>query len=251
MEHLKQFYIELGAFIQTEPFGVVAEFEMKGGQEHFTFTFRVSQKPPQRLSILAGECVHHLRSILDNIIWELACTAYSPRPPPEKISFPLFHTPFKTTVEYNEAIAKDSRFKGINGFPPAARALIEDLQPYSGAYANTPNAHPLSTLDRLWNDDKHRIPTELLILAGRIDMKGWPTVVPIPDTLEDGTILLRGIVPNPKPHENPEVSYHIALGVDRQPANKLWANYYLGNLHKFVQDEVVAKFEPILMGGKP
>src|SRR6266481_2405373 len=46
-------------------------------------------KIPPRFSVLAGEIVHHLRSCLDHVVWELSDDAYRNSPNFRFIEFPL------------------------------------------------------------------------------------------------------------------------------------------------------------------
>ena len=248
VEHIDQFGIETEAFFKGTPFGIEPQFYSDGERDCVSYHFRISQDIPQRLGIIAGECVHNLRAILDNIIWGLG-EIYPPVH--DKVSFPLADSPskYKTMLEY-------PKFKGIKNFPPAAQTLIENLQPYNGGYAATPQKHFLSILDSIWNADKHRTPALMLAIVGAVDINGS---LGIPGSVsagpgiavKNGAVFARGAVPDdgPKPDQYPKVSVHIALEVGQTPS-VLAANYLLGCLHDFIRDEVVAKFEPIVTGGK-
>ena len=98
--------------------------------------------PPIRLSVLAGECVHNMRSALDNLICGLAltqdrdakCTG---------TAFPIL----KDEADWNKKAG--GYLKGVSN---AAREVIRKLQPW----IDTTTPHPLVILNNLSNIDKHR-----------------------------------------------------------------------------------------------
>jgi hypothetical protein len=98
--------------------------------------------PPPRLSVLLGECVHNMRSAVDNLVCALARTI-TPHCKCRDLAFPLY----KNLAEWNEKAAKP-----LKGIPPAAKEIIRQLQPWSEGI--TP--HPLTILNKLSNIDKHR-----------------------------------------------------------------------------------------------
>jgi hypothetical protein len=98
--------------------------------------------PPIRLSILIGECVHNMRSAIDNLVCGLALTL-KPTCKCRDLAFPLF----KDQAEWDEKADKP-----LKGIPPAAREAIRRLQPW----ADTVTPNPLTILNKLSNIDKHR-----------------------------------------------------------------------------------------------
>jgi hypothetical protein len=98
--------------------------------------------PPPRLSVLIGECVHNMRSAVDNLVCGLARTL-TPECKCRDLAFPLY----KDQDEWSEKADKP-----LKGIPPAAREIIRHLQPWS----DTITPHPLTILNKLSNIDKHR-----------------------------------------------------------------------------------------------
>ena len=98
--------------------------------------------PPIRLSILIGECVHNMRSALDNLVCGLALTL-KPSCKCRNLAFPFFND----QAEWNEKFEKP-----LKGIPPAAKEAIRELQPWTDCLS--PN--PLTILNKLGNLDKHR-----------------------------------------------------------------------------------------------
>lgn len=106
---------------------------------------------PRRLSILAGEVVHHLRSCLDYIVWELTASQLKPRRS-ARIEFPVFE---REPADKNTRKIFDAKVAGI---PDRAREMIERLQPYHApnTVLNGPLNHPLMLIHDLDRIDKHR-----------------------------------------------------------------------------------------------
>jgi hypothetical protein len=98
--------------------------------------------PPIRLSILIGECVHNMRSAIDNLVCGLALTL-KPTCKCRDLAFPLF----KDQAEWDEKADKP-----LKGIPPTPREAIRRLQPW----ADTVTPNPLTILNKLSNIDKHR-----------------------------------------------------------------------------------------------
>jgi hypothetical protein len=98
--------------------------------------------PPIRLSILVGECVHNMRSAIDNLVCGLALTLKSTCKCRD-LAFPLY----RDQAEWDEKVAK-----ALKGIPPAAKDAIRQLQPW----ADTVSSNPLTILNKLSNVDKHR-----------------------------------------------------------------------------------------------
>jgi len=111
--------------------------------------------PPLRFSVIAGEIVHHLRSCLDHLVYQLVIA--NSGPPDGKLErvlqFPICDTPKKFEV----AVVKRGQIKGVSD---AAAAEIERRQPYHNKVDI--RLHPLWLLRELDDADKHR----LLVVCG-------------------------------------------------------------------------------------
>jgi len=102
-----------------------------------------------RLSVVAGEAVHQLRSVLDHLVVALA--SKNSQRPLNNHQFPIC-----TKREKFEDAVKGGNVKGV---PDSALKLIEKEQPYNEAI---PHDHYLSVLHYLDVIDKHRL---LLVVA--------------------------------------------------------------------------------------
>jgi len=100
----------------------------------------------ERMGLIAGEIIHHLRSCFDHLVWKLIEANHidpekvtSPRP-----EFPIFLDSNKYAVEGAKKVQKTIT---------SAQPLIEQLQPYNGEG----DRDPLWFIHRLDVIDKHRV----------------------------------------------------------------------------------------------
>ncbi len=109
------------------------------------------RKPPSHLSAIVGDCLHNLRSALDNLAFELAL-ANTPGSLGKKLeeasAFPI------QSVQTKQA--KDSFERMTQGIHPKAKQAIVELQPY--IREENFASHPLWQLNELSRRDEHRLP---------------------------------------------------------------------------------------------
>jgi hypothetical protein len=133
--HLEQLKTELG---RDGAYGFRLNFEPNtyGGRD-LVVRALIPHALFVRISVVAGEVIHHARSALEHAVWEMV-------PAPDRVTgFPVF------TVE------SDYDRKGvvmIQGINPAANAIIRGLQPFGRDYSNQ-----LYILHKLWITDKHKL----------------------------------------------------------------------------------------------
>jgi len=99
--------------------------------------------PPIRLSVLLGDCVHNMRSALDNLICGLARTV-DPSCACKGTAFPYSE---------NEKAFDANMKRDLAGVPIDAQKIIKQLQPWCDT---SPSPNPLLMLNKLSNIDKHR-----------------------------------------------------------------------------------------------
>ena len=135
--------LEISPFLKADPDGGTAKAKRQTAQQWVNF--HKERSIPPRFAVLAGEIVHHLRSCLEHIAWSLSSKTYR-KTNETAIAFPIFTEPpnKKTQPRY------DGNIGGITS--PAARKLIEELQPYKGAH---PVDDPLAIVHELDRIDKH------------------------------------------------------------------------------------------------
>jgi len=108
---------------------------------------------------MIGEYIHNLRSALDNLAFALARLKEDPPKNPRVITFPIF-------IE-REQFERNGRSR-VAQLPAQAAELIEKLQPFQrkgDSATGTPQSEPLPFLQKLSNNDKHQIPSVVVLLA--------------------------------------------------------------------------------------
>lgn len=156
-KHLEELDRETRAFTNPQPYRFNTELDDETGQYVVRLRFsKPAVAVPKRLSIVAGDVVHNLRSALDHLAFELAGTSAN-----HDTQFPIYDD----RTKYREV--EDRRLEGVD---PRDRAIIESLQPYhvreavydSGLTELAPSG-PLAAniillaIARLDNMDKHRL----------------------------------------------------------------------------------------------
>ena len=136
-----------------------ARCELREGRLGFRLVLEdFDEAPPlDEWGLTTGDCVHNLRSALDNLAFALSRLVQDPPPRPRNISFPI----------YAEQRAFVERGKPrLAQMPAQAADLIERLQPFQrdgSAEQGTPEQDALVLLQGLNNADKHQVPLVTLI----------------------------------------------------------------------------------------
>ncbi len=149
--------LSISAWVANNP--ITADCKLRDGRLGFQLIQKdfVAPAPLAEWGLLLGECVHNLRSALDNLAFALARVHRDPPEKPQRIAFPIYQE--KTQFE------KQGR-GNIDQLPGSAAALIERLQPFQrdGSPAfGTPERDALVLLQWLSNADKHRVSSVVLI----------------------------------------------------------------------------------------
>lgn len=111
-------------------------------------------------ALLIGDCVHNLRSALDNLCFSLARAHRDPPADPSGIYFPVFDDP--------QRFQRDA-VRTLRQLPPRAAALVERWQPFHRGDRALINRDALFLLKELSNQDKHRLPQVVLMSIGQRD----------------------------------------------------------------------------------
>lgn len=97
--------------------------------------------PPEDVPLVAGDCLHNLRSALDYLIWQAVLSAGE--------QAPGRHNMFPICVS-EHGFQEQLKRGRLQGLPASAIAAVKSLQPFGL------KTHPLAVLDELCNSDKHR-----------------------------------------------------------------------------------------------
>ncbi|WP_157214359.1 hypothetical protein [Pseudomonas sp. GM60] len=243
IKHLNEFIHEADAFLATSPFGIRVENYEDNGAKCIRFSYNVHQDPPKALGVIAGDCIHNLRSILDNIIWSLGKIYLSTdqKAKPDRLYFPVLKTEeeYKRKIETPELIA-------IKQFPQSAQDLIERLQPYNG----TLPAHRISVLHALWNADKHRSPNIVGGVGGGVSQSynlQQPASLSAGVYIQHGREFGYGALPEngiPQGAKIEVLDMHLLFEEDG-PASRFVVSGLLSELIEIVRDEVIYKLAPL------
>lgn len=102
---------------------------------------------PIRFSVLVGEIAHHLRGILDHLVWLLS-SEKARRSHPKWPAFPIYE---KRPISKDEITSYERKVEGVGSV--TALALIEELQPYN---CSDPVDSPLLIIHKMDIIDKHQ-----------------------------------------------------------------------------------------------
>ena len=219
---------QISAWTADNP--VTVRSELREGRMGFRLIFEGFAKPPplDNWGILIGECVHNLRSSLDNLAFALSRLHCDPPESPTAIRFPICQ---------KRSRFRKSRQGNLDQMPPVAASRIEKLQPFQRERSDvegTPDSDPLVLLQRLSNDDKHRVPSVVVPVPTEIrhecsvefyseeDAKADdpPYVAPWFDVLSPSVVLLEQKTNRPvaKVHGNFQGKVVVALQIsDKRP----------------------------------
>jgi len=130
--------------------GLKIDAELLPGRLGFRLVLREYSEPPptDRWALLVGDCVHNLRSSLDNLAYALALVKRDPPSDPHGIGFPIFD---------DEAAFQMRAVRTLKQLPDDAAALLTSVQPFHHG-KETAKRVALRLLQYLSNNDKHRVP---------------------------------------------------------------------------------------------
>jgi hypothetical protein len=152
---------EIEIFLQEGSGSVIPKDDQAAAQE--AVKHHTSRIIPGRFSILVGEIVHHLRSSLDHVAWQLS-SQQKRLSDPSGIEFPIF-----CSKPMDKSATRRYQRK-IEGVGEHGRKIIDALQPYNRdpAFLLTgPVNDPLWIVHEMDRIDKHR---ELIITLGAFDV---------------------------------------------------------------------------------
>jgi hypothetical protein len=159
-ENILNLQIEIPGFFQG------GKHPIRGDEDFHTIMEAVAyfQKQPidPRFAVLAGEIIHHFRSCLDHIAWQLSSSEHR-RDHPGGIEFPVFH---KKPANKDELAQYSRKVKGISN--TETLRLIEQMQPYNSPDPLDDPSWIIHDMDRV---DKHQ---ELVIIAVGFDLFAPP-----------------------------------------------------------------------------
>jgi hypothetical protein len=153
---------EIARFLRRDTYEFTQTFDPATGR--CTLYFVMKHQPPLGWSVAIGEIVHNLRSALDHLACQLFLASGGTDCEKPRTAFPIHPN------------GSDSSFrrwlrKNLPGLGREMVAELRDLQPYK---RKDPQRDPLAILNRLSNEDKHRllVPTFAATVPGSTGMIG-------------------------------------------------------------------------------
>lgn len=172
---LDQLDVQIARFMRRDTHEITQTFDPKTGR--CTLRFIIKHPPPLSWSMAIGEIVHNLRSALDHLACQLF-RLHAPESDWEGTRFPILTD--NTDAGLDKAI--DNYLPGL---PEPIRAQLRASQPYKRG--DDARRDPLSVLNRLSNQDKHRllVPVFAAVIPGSTSIVGYREmrdVDPIPQS---------------------------------------------------------------------
>jgi len=146
VENLSQFNAGVQSFVNLKPYRGVVHFDSQTG-EHVMVVF-VHRHVPLTLSVIAGDCLHDLRSALDHLAFQMVLRHHGPITDSEErqIEFPIH----ATLEGFNNSRKTQAT---LNLMSDGMRAAVKQVQPFQ---ATTPLGNVLAIVHSLNRIDKHR-----------------------------------------------------------------------------------------------
>jgi hypothetical protein len=136
-DYLRDFRRVEAAFLAQEPYRITLKYDAKARE--YVLWFHVRKPPPIELSVILSDCVHQMRSTLDNAVCAIADNGGSA----DRL------TAMPVCPELGDW-TKPGTKRRLAKVPEAAHSAIESLQPYKRG------DRLLFLLDELSSRDKHR-----------------------------------------------------------------------------------------------
>jgi hypothetical protein len=164
-EHAETINNEVREWSATDPYGLIQKRDSQGSRHSFHIEVR-NEPPLQRWSLIAGDCVHNLRSALDHFLYAIVLRKPAGILPgyERSIQFPIADCPSRMPTE---------KWYGL--LSGKVRTAIDGVQPYNRPHADF---RPLLGVVRdLNNSDKHRL---LNVHIPRLQRAEFPGIT-VPD----------------------------------------------------------------------
>jgi hypothetical protein len=161
------------AWNATRPYAAKRRHDGTGARHSITIHIN-NPPPPERWSVISGDCVHALRCALDHFAYAVAVHESNMNPPPDErvLQFPIADRPEKFAIAV----------KRIRRLSERMQLNIEAVQPYRRPHAHVP---PLLGLLRDLDDaDKHRLLNVVVSrqAQGRISFTAVSPTLPVVPT---------------------------------------------------------------------
>jgi hypothetical protein len=243
--HVKALEQELERFLskRKKPPGVSISAKVHPDKDYISLSVHRVEEVPLWIAVIAADAFHNFRSALDQLIFETALIDGGGSEP-KKSAFPAS----QTIDNFRSSYVQDKMLKYLT---VRHRILVRRFQPYRGWKYE--GAHPITLLDDLWNDDKHRF-TQPIFLCAEVISPNFPTVGRdcfVRGAASDGRVLGRPLRPGtefmriyivqtgPKPHLDVKVTSTVFVGLRNGESVASVGR----KVSRYIK-EIVAAFEP-------
>jgi len=197
-QHNQFLHNEIAAWMATNSY-VTRPVVSSDNTRYSIVAYLTGKEPPlQAWTLVAGDCLHNLRCVLDHLVYAIAVHQSGANPPPveNKLQFPIADS---------HANFQSSTFR-IASLSAPVQAAIESVQPYNRTHPKLPP--PLAVLRDLENIDKHRFLRLAYTGIGDIDVElggvpnplaGQPAQIPHDGEIKDGTEVVAFVFSAPNP----------------------------------------------------
>jgi hypothetical protein len=166
-KHFQEVRKAVGDYVASKPYRVSKEEEPKSLRRQWNIT--LTKSIPSEVAPMVGDCIHNLRSVLDNWIHEFS-TAEAGHPVSDT-GFPILKDEANWDVGPSGG-RKDSGAFRVRRLPEPVKAVVKTYQPFDKSL--TVPSFQRSQLRRLHVldiRDKHQA---LNVVAANMDVIGWP-----------------------------------------------------------------------------
>lgn len=149
-EHIRNLYLDVDRVFNSDPrpYTLIQNLNSQSGRYELTIRqYRAVDVDLLRFSVVAGEIIHHLRSSLDHLVWQLIIANGQD---PSSFTYPLPEFPIFSRQDKYES----SGVAKIKGVSKSAMAIIQSHQPYNGGDYR---GNYLWIIHEMNNADKHRL----------------------------------------------------------------------------------------------
>lgn len=240
--HLRNLDLAVKEWLEAHSDLIQEETEPETGDD-VVFVDAPAVPPADAVSLIAADCIHNLRSSLDQLAFALSW-AYTAGPLTKEVAegceFPI----------YGPRAPKERELrKRIGAVHPEARNVIEDLQPHHAGDSFA--EEKLWILDQLWNMDKHR--TLPLTVFGQQAIEMTPAALTgtatfrVQGPIRRRTEVIRFSGGRPESYPDPKGAVHLDIAFGKgTPAYGHPVVSFLSGLADYLRDEVIGKLTPFL-----
>lgn len=235
-DHFKAVNDDVGGRLQPSDYKVAKHINADATEHSWVFHATKGMNF-EDISLIAGDCIHNLRSALDHLVYAIAVHESSQDPPPDarRLAFPI-------TCKPSEFADARRRIKSLSD---SVRAAIEAVQPYNRPHPEFP---PLLGLLGEFDDlDKHRLLQVTIGVFNKASF-GYDNIPPGTKfqfgvnkrPLEDGAVIATMIFETPHPNMQGSFDGDLMLAIPHVPGPTGSRGTEVRSLLMLIKDEVRA-----------